>query len=861
MVEKRSGSLSENLQKPFFLQDDSETCNSHSQRCQYQVLLNITLLSFRSVFAHSSMATAASSGDGDVANESDPIRQSYCVRALIGEGQYGRVYRAYHRTSLAARALKVITRDSGEAEKNLLMSLPLHPSIIPLIEYFPPDRSCGRTDGVLVFPERESDLAHFMSRRRGDGVKAGLCDTAGPGLCNTAGPCLSRGVIAMWAKQLLSGLSHLHDNAYLHRDLKPGNILLKWNDHGTLDVEIADFGTARFVDVSAGRRFRKKTKVDMHGVSLREQFAGLTPHCCTVPYAAPEIWFGGWENSSDFGYGYAVDIWSYGTIVFELLTLQMFSIGNSDAERVASVLRRIGPCPDKTQLGPRQVACFKAAKNWDASEIKALREYGDVAVGTPFGHVSKSLVWAPELRLEAKRLLEDEWLNSPIAASQGLAPMPTGQKPKQPDAKEKTAVAENASTESALPSSTKRKRDPKVCLCSGHCNTPGHRYKNGCSSEIVPAGSQYCADCECVMPTCVRPKNKSDFCHGHRSVFLKLPWPLQATRAARAVLPRILPCDIKAFKSVCASLLCDLPALIIANVLKEPRAVLRFAEEWDLRHKNGSAKDVFPCLLESVRCVNGAPHKQELKQISRQGVARWLGVSVFCRAVNVIQSAEDAVSASARDGREILVLGIQAQEFTLASQCPAELLRFIDACQHWEKTALKLWDLPLHAFAPKIREMLQDISAKAKLNWNSYVIDYLIRKFVICVLVHQEELGEQMDCSVSWLSFESLAPDMTNQLQAAFPRDFSAADASHMITGRPDQALFLSMWACLFKEVEARYADDLSEVLKLLQHPLCENVIETFLQANDSVAPCPVVLVDRLFKAAGLKTPPASKSR
>ena len=57
VVEKRSGSLYENLQKPFFLQYDSETCNSNSQRCQYQVLLSITLLSFRSVFAQAAWRT------------------------------------------------------------------------------------------------------------------------------------------------------------------------------------------------------------------------------------------------------------------------------------------------------------------------------------------------------------------------------------------------------------------------------------------------------------------------------------------------------------------------------------------------------------------------------------------------------------------------------------------------------------------------------------------------------------------------------------------------------------------------------------------------------------------------------------
>ncbi len=52
------------------------------------------------------------------------------------------------------------------------------------------------------------------------------------------------------AFQVLQGLAHIHDQGLVHRDLKPGNILLGRSRRGTGRVKITDFGLA----VRAGRR-------------------------------------------------------------------------------------------------------------------------------------------------------------------------------------------------------------------------------------------------------------------------------------------------------------------------------------------------------------------------------------------------------------------------------------------------------------------------------------------------------------------------------------------------------------------------------------------------------------------------------
>ncbi|XP_043281504.1 serine/threonine-protein kinase Nek8-like isoform X2 [Venturia canescens] len=88
--------------------------------------------------------------------------------------------------------------------------------------------------------------------------------------------------------QIALGIHHIHKRWVLHRDLKPGNIML----HGSRGdiVKIGDFGIAKNVENGTARTF-----------------AG------TEPYMAPEIFEGKI-------YDFSCDIWSAGIILYELLT-------------------------------------------------------------------------------------------------------------------------------------------------------------------------------------------------------------------------------------------------------------------------------------------------------------------------------------------------------------------------------------------------------------------------------------------------------------------------------------------------------------------------------------------------------------
>ena len=112
----------------------------------------------------------------------------------------------------------------------------------------------------------------------------------------------SIGDIKVMMKQLLSAISHLHNNWILHRDLKPSNLLI--SSEGVLKV--ADFGLAR-----------------LYGSPLKPH----TPNVVTLWYRAPELLLGTKEYST------GVDMWSCGCIFGELLLMDPLFPGNSEMDQ------------------------------------------------------------------------------------------------------------------------------------------------------------------------------------------------------------------------------------------------------------------------------------------------------------------------------------------------------------------------------------------------------------------------------------------------------------------------------------------------------------------------------------------------
>lgn len=123
--------------------------------------------------------------------------------------------------------------------------------------------------------------------------------------------------------QLLNGINYIHQNGYLHRDIKTANILL---DHFGI-IKIADFGLARLYHGEAPKL------EDSPPGGGKYEYTGLV---VTRWYRPPELLLG------DKKYTTAVDIWGIGCVFGELFTKRPILEGKSDIHQAEIIFKLLG---------------------------------------------------------------------------------------------------------------------------------------------------------------------------------------------------------------------------------------------------------------------------------------------------------------------------------------------------------------------------------------------------------------------------------------------------------------------------------------------------------------------------------------
>jgi serine/threonine-protein kinase len=246
----------------------------------------------------------------------------YRVIEVIGRGGMGVVYRVEHLRMGKVAAMKVLHRDLAadpgvvqrfEREAAAVSRLH-HPHTVQVFDF-------GTAQGALYLIMeyvRGLDMAHVISRD-------------GPMPWSRAAPVLA---------QICGALQEAHELGIVHRDLKPENVLVTRSTAGRDYAKVLDFGLA------------KLEQRDLAAEASRQQIVG-TPY-----FMSPEQIRGDDVDAR-------TDIYSFGALMFELLTAQHMFTGSTAVGVLTKHLTATADAPSQRvpnmAIDPRVDGVFRRA--------------------------------------------------------------------------------------------------------------------------------------------------------------------------------------------------------------------------------------------------------------------------------------------------------------------------------------------------------------------------------------------------------------------------------------------------------------------------------------------------------------------
>jgi serine/threonine protein kinase len=227
---------------------------------------------------------------------------------------------------------------------------------------------------------------------------------------------LSDACVKSLIRQVLSGVAACHRLGVLHRDVKPGNVLI----HADGTLKLADFGLAR-----AASRLKplrddepKETGRDEPDRSVLHD-GSYTRGIQTRWYRSPEILLGATTYSA------AVDVWSVGAILGELLSSNGPILrGESDIDQLVRTMRAFGTpsetrWPDAMNLPDYGKIDFEPRDPAPASEVVPGSSDSN---GAATSLMYRMMELDPGVRVTAETALEDAWFALEPPGTRGMSP-------------------------------------------------------------------------------------------------------------------------------------------------------------------------------------------------------------------------------------------------------------------------------------------------------------------------------------------------------------------------------------------------------------------------------------------------------
>ncbi|KAG7966987.1 hypothetical protein I3843_08G076600 [Carya illinoinensis] len=286
----------------------------------------------------------------------------------VGEGTYGKVYRAKEKATGNIVALKKTRLHENEEgvppttlrEVSILRMLSHDPHVVRLIDVKQGQNKEGKTILYLVFEYMETDLKKFIRsfRQTGESIPAKT--------------------VKYMMFQLCKGVAFCHGHGILHRDLKPHNLFM---DPKTMMLKIADLGLARAYTVPIKK---------------------YTHEILTLWYRAPEVLLGSTHYST------AVDVWSVGFIFAELLTTQALFQGDSELQQLLHIFKLLGTPNDEMWPGVSNLTHWHEYPQWRPKHLSTAVPNLDQ---DGLDLLSQMLQYEPSRRISAKKAMEHTYFN------------------------------------------------------------------------------------------------------------------------------------------------------------------------------------------------------------------------------------------------------------------------------------------------------------------------------------------------------------------------------------------------------------------------------------------------------------------
>jgi eukaryotic-like serine/threonine-protein kinase len=243
----------------------------------------------------------------------------YEIVALLGAGGMGEVYRARDTNLNRDVAIKVL---------------------LPSVANDPDRLARFRREAQVLASLNHPNIAHIHGVQESDGTRALVMELVeGPTLADR----IAQGPISLdealpIARQIAEALEAAHEQEIVHRDLKPANI--KVRDDGT--VKVLDFGLAKALEPAASGFQGNANVTGSPTITTPAMMTGIGVILGTAAYMSPEQAKGRPADKRS-------DIWSFGCVLYEMLTGTRTFGGDDVSDTLANVLKSE---PDWSALPP-----------------------------------------------------------------------------------------------------------------------------------------------------------------------------------------------------------------------------------------------------------------------------------------------------------------------------------------------------------------------------------------------------------------------------------------------------------------------------------------------------------------------------